>query len=65
VANKGAAHYKQRRPGKVRVRCLGPGKEHTFLSADPRTNRVCVPCQAVIAARYASPLYDEPLRAPE
>lgn len=30
---------------KVRVRCLGPGREHTFLSPDPRHVRVCDACQ--------------------
>ena len=29
------------RPAKVRVRCLGPGKEHTFLTTTPRGNRLC------------------------
>jgi hypothetical protein len=33
---------------KVRVRCLGPGKngeEHTFLSDDKINNRICGACR--------------------
>jgi hypothetical protein len=33
-------------PPKVRVRCLGPAKhEHTFLSADPKCERICPRCR--------------------
>ena len=33
-------------PPKVRVRCLGPAKrEHTFLSADPKRERICPRCR--------------------
>lgn len=31
------------------VRCLGPGREHTFLSRDPARHRVCGRCTAAIA----------------
>lgn len=44
----------RRNQRKVRVRCLGPGKEHTFLSVDPKRNRVCEQCQA--AMKYAMPM---------
>jgi hypothetical protein len=33
---------------RVRVRCLGPAKEeHTFLSADPRSERICPRCRTL------------------
>lgn len=39
-----AVHH---RPKKCihRVRCLGPGPEHTFLSSDRVRNRVCLRCR--------------------
>ena len=30
------------------VRCLGPGKEHYFPSADRMKNRVCPACQKLL-----------------
>lgn len=32
-----------------KVRCLGPGKEHTFPSKDKTTERVCPACREKIA----------------
>jgi len=34
----------------VRVRCLGPGKEHTFQSRDRQSERVCKTCREKIAS---------------
>lgn len=33
----------------VRVRCLGPGKEHGFMSRDRTTERVCKTCREKLA----------------
>jgi hypothetical protein len=33
------------RPKGGRVRCLGPGKEHTFTSSDAVRVRVCFKCR--------------------
>lgn len=41
---------KSRTPKRKFVRCLGPGREHQFLSADPRRNRVCDRCHRRILA---------------
>lgn len=35
---------------RVRVRCLGPGGEHTFMSDDPIRHRVCADCVVKIRA---------------
>ena len=34
---------------RVRVRCLGPGGEHTFRSPDPKRVRVCWACRVRLA----------------
>lgn len=31
--------------GKYLVRCLGPGEEHTFLSTDTASHRLCPKCR--------------------
>lgn len=31
---------------RLKIRCLGPGKEHHFASSDPKRNRVCRACKA-------------------
>ncbi len=36
-------------PPKVRVRCLGPGPEHTFLSGDRCRERICPKCRTGVA----------------
>lgn len=57
-----AKHYKK---ALARVRCLGPGAEHTFASPDPVRVRVCKACRQKLDARGQSS-YDEPARvAPE
>lgn len=38
-----------KRPKVRRVRCLGPGPEHTFLSTDPARNRICPACARKLA----------------
>lgn len=54
-------HYRKGGRPRVAVRCLGPGREHTFLSRDPATERVCPKCRAKIdgplytAMRLAAP----------
>ncbi len=45
---------KKRKVSGVLVRCLGPGKEHEFLSVDPKTNRICESCQAKVRAANLS-----------
>lgn len=45
------------RKGLVQVRCLGVGEDHCFMSIDPKRNRVCGKCSAVLAARQHSPQY--------
>ena len=40
--------FKARKPRRFKVRCLGPGREHTFMSTDPVRNRVCERCQEKI-----------------
>jgi hypothetical protein len=42
-----------RKKGGVRVRCLGPGKEHTFLSEDATRNRVCPKCRVWLNQHWA------------
>lgn len=37
-------HRQKAAAGKVLVRCLGPGPEHTFPSPDPVRIRVCPRC---------------------
>lgn len=44
----------------VRVRCLGPGKEHTFQSPDPKTHRICKTCRDKIA-NLGMAMRDKPL----
>jgi len=44
----------------VRVRCLGPGKEHTFLSRDRTTERVCKACREKMES-LGSAVRDRPL----
>jgi len=44
----------------VRVRCLGPGKEHTFASRDPKRERVCRACRDKLDNMGAS-VRDRPL----
>lgn len=34
---------------KVEVRCLGPGREHTFVSPDRRRVRLCYACRVRLA----------------
>jgi hypothetical protein len=34
----------------VKVRCLGPGKSHNFLSKDQTRNRICPACAKSLAA---------------
>lgn len=45
----------------VRVRCLGPGKEHEFLSRDKVTERVCSECRGKLD-RFPLALRDRPVR---
>lgn len=33
---------------KRRVRCLGPGKEHWFMSANPTYHRICEKCSVKV-----------------
>ena len=33
---------------KVRVRCLGPGEEHTFMTVDRCSRRICPKCTVII-----------------
>ena len=42
------------RTPKVRVRCLGVGEEHTFMSADPVGNRICDRCRQVLNAVHTN-----------
>lgn len=37
------------KPRAIRVRCLGPGKEHSFMSRDRVRERVCEPCRKKMA----------------
>lgn len=44
-------------PKKRLVRCLGPGKEHTFNSPDPTRVRLCWRCKLAmqsVGGRYGS-----------
>ncbi len=45
--------------GTVKVRCLGPGPEHTFFSRDKTTHRVCEPCREKMKAM--SRIANEPI----
>lgn len=62
-----ACHYNRNkspytRP-KVRVRCLGPGKEHTFWTDDRAKRRVCPRCRQLIDKMRLSPTAMDPVRA--
>lgn len=41
---------------KVSVRCLGPGKEHTFMSVDKRGRRICPQCTILLDKMTTAPL---------
>ena len=41
----------------VRVRCLGPGEEHTFSSAN-KYHRVCLRCTRALEKVQGSTLFD-------
>lgn len=49
-------HHRKKMPAppRVRVRCLGPGDEHTFLSTGPG-NRVCDACRRGLRQLVVSP----------
>ena len=36
---------KDKSEARFKVRCLGPGAEHTFLSRDPVCERICQRCR--------------------
>lgn len=43
-----------------RVRCLGVGAEHTFVSHDPKRNRICDRCRKKLAEVRISNIYSTP-----
>lgn len=41
-----------------KVRCLGPGPEHYFVSKNPTCHRVCSTCEAKIRSMNLSPMIE-------
>ena len=65
--SKRGCHYSarnefKRKSKRVLVRCLGGGKEHTFLSEDPCCNRVCTKCMNKITAMHFTLMAESPFR---
>ncbi len=56
--------YRMKMPATAKVRCLGPGKEHSFRSTDPIRHRICDACTAKIKA-MSPRAGDAPVRFPD
>ena len=50
---------------RVTVRCLGPGEEHVFLSANPKTERVCQTCRKKMASQRFHDQILDPVKVPD
>lgn len=51
-------------PLRARTRCLGPGREHSFLAEVGGHNRMCADCRAKVLAMHLSATMLFPVRDP-
>ncbi len=58
-------HLQYRADRKYRVRCLGFGKEHTFLTSNRTGNRICIECRRQQDAMHVSPRAINQMKAHE
>lgn len=52
---------KPKRSNMTRVRCLGPSEaEHSFLTDDPRGNRICAKCREYLRTQRLTAMAETP-----